>query len=127
MKKFVLILLLIPTAIFAQYTGGSGDGYTSKIVIVDSPSLSDNDLDIEIDEITVYPNPTANIVRVNFKNEKNSNINIKVFDLLGKVIKDESLTNNNFEINLSNQKTGVFILQIWDKETLIATKKLMKK
>lgn len=127
MKKYFIILMLLPVAIFAQYKGGSGDGYTSQIVIVDSWNLKNTDLVVHVDNIIVAPNPTANVVSIVVDNNQNLEINAKLIDIQGRVVKDKLFSDNNLDIDLSDQKSGIFILQLWSEGKLFATRKLMKK
>ena len=125
MKKYILILMLLPTAILAQYNGGTGDGYTANIAIVEAP-LSNPDFDKQVVDISVAPNPTASIINVTLVTNENLEINARLYDIQGRVLKNEIFDNNNFEIDLSNQKTGVYILQLWSEGELFATRKLLR-
>ena len=125
MKKYIIILMLLPTVILAQYNGGTGDGFTSKLAIVDN-FLSKPDFNVPVANISVAPNPTASIINVTLDNNENLEINARLYDVLGRVIKDELFNSNKFEIDLSNQKAGVYILHLLNEGKLIGTQKLLK-
>ncbi len=54
----------------------------------------------------------------------NEAINVQVFNILGKLVKNETLTNNT--LNVSNLKTGIYILKI-NQNNASTTKKLVIK
>lgn len=87
------------------------------------PSFLSVDTFEEDQLIKIYPNPTnTGIVTVSSKNNKV--ISIQVFDLLGKQIKNETLTNNT--LNVSNLKAGVYILKINQNNTSTIKKLVIK-
>ena len=127
MKKLVFIIFLLPITLFAQYTGGSSDGYSSKEVIVKGWSLSNSDFSTIMENIIVSPNPTDNFIYISFNEAANDNIDAIIIDINGRVISRKKLSKENRQFDLSNQNRGVYILQIWIKNTLVATRKLIKK
>ncbi|WP_397364484.1 T9SS type A sorting domain-containing protein [Olleya sp. R77988] len=69
----------------------------------------------------VYPNPT-NTGFVNIATSNNAAINVTVFDILGKQVLKQTL--NNTALNVSNLKSGVYILNIKQNDATV-TKKLV--
>lgn len=75
----------------------------------------------KITELAIYPNPvTAGILNITSAN--NESKSIAIFDLLGKQVLNTVTSNNT--INVSNVKTGVYILKITE-EGKTATRKLI--
>jgi hypothetical protein len=72
-------------------------------------------------DVKLYPNPT-NKGFVNITSTNSDVMNVKVFDILGKQVKNETLTNNS--LNVSDLNTGVYILKITQNNTT-TTKKLV--
>lgn len=71
----------------------------------------------------MYPNPTkTGFVTISSLN--NNGTSVQVFDILGKQVKNETLTQNT--INVSNLKYGVYILKITQNNATV-TKKLVIK
>ncbi|MDY2585854.1 lamin tail domain-containing protein [Winogradskyella aquimaris] len=70
---------------------------------------------------SVYPNPT-NTGKVTISSSNNDAMNVQVFDILGKQVKNETLTNNT--LNVSDLNTGVYILKI-TQNNATTTKKLV--
>ena len=78
--------------------------------------------------ITMYPNPTNNIVNFKFENSNNLNLKVDVVTMDGKKIK--SLLVSNYEtqqMDISNLSTGIYITNFYANNTLIASKRLVKK
>ncbi|WP_431110709.1 lamin tail domain-containing protein [Winogradskyella poriferorum] len=84
------------------------------------PLSTDN---FETVEFTIYPNPT-NTGKVTITSSNSDAMNVQVFDILGKQVKNETLTNNT--LNVSNLNTGVYILKI-TQNNATTTKKLVIK
>ena len=72
---------------------------------------------------SLYPNPT-NTGSVTISSTNSNAISVQVFDILGKQVKNETLTNNT--LNVSNLKTGVYIVKI-TQNNATTTKKLVIK
>ncbi|WP_426432276.1 T9SS type A sorting domain-containing protein [Winogradskyella sp. HB-48] len=77
----------------------------------------------ETAQFSIYPNPT-NTGFVTITSSSSDAMNVQVFDILGKQVKNETLTNNT--LNVSNLNTGVYILKI-TQNNASTTKKLVIK
>ena len=64
------------------------------------------------DDLIVYPNPVANILRIN--PEHNINSGFRIIDLTGKQIMAGKMLNNS--INVSSLKSGVYLIELSDEE-----------
>ncbi|GAB4158756.1 MAG: hypothetical protein Tsb0033_12300 [Winogradskyella sp.] len=84
-------------------------------------TLSTNTNSFNLDQVSIYPNPT-NTGRVTISSSNNDAMNVQVFDVLGKQVKNETLTNNT--LNVSDLNTGVYILKI-TQNNATTTKKLV--
>lgn len=87
------------------------------------PSLLSNETFELNQQIIVYPNPTS-FGNVTIKSSNFSEMNVQVFDILGKQVKKETLTNNT--LNVSDLKPGVYHVKIIQNNAVI-TKKLVIK
>jgi len=89
-------------------------------VIVNITSINDNYLSNVID---VFPNPTKGLVNVELSQEKATSI--KVYNVLGKLVKSIPINNVNVNriINLSNESSGVYFINVNTAEGSV-TKKL---
>ncbi|WP_179004400.1 T9SS type A sorting domain-containing protein [Winogradskyella forsetii] len=72
---------------------------------------------------SVYPNPVSSGI-VNISSTNSEAINVQVFDILGKQVKNQTLTNNT--LNVSSLKSGVYIIKI-TQNNASTTKKLVIK
>jgi hypothetical protein len=77
----------------------------------------------EDQQIKIYPNPTQTGC-VTFYSLNNQAITVHIFDVLGKQVKSETLTNNT--LNVSNLKSGIYIAKI-TQNNISVTKKLVIK
>ncbi len=82
-------------------------------------SLSTDDKIIE--GFKMYPNPT-DLGYVNISSRNNAEISVSVFDVLGKQVINETLSNNRLDV--SNLKSGVYIMKATEADA-VTTKKLV--
>ena len=77
--------------------------------------------DLASNKISIYPNPLTSINRVlNINSNYSEDINVKVYDISGKEILNRQLTTNT--INLSNLKTGVYIISVKQEDINISSR-----
>ncbi len=90
----------------AYATNSEGTTYGGVVSFATSPTLGLEE-DYLINAISLYPNPVNNVLYLsnNIKVEK-----IVLFDILGKTMGNIAIENNS--INLSNIKTGIYLLKI---------------
>jgi hypothetical protein len=74
-------------------------------------------------KISVFPNPTKNIV--NLSNLPNTNNLIKIYDILGKEVLRITTNNRNETIDVSSLKSGIYIIKIESNKQQVASKKLV--
>ncbi|MBF8148812.1 T9SS type A sorting domain-containing protein [Winogradskyella sp. F6397] len=79
--------------------------------------------DFNTNAFSLYPNPT-NTGSVSISSTSSDAISVQVFDILGKQVKNQTVTNNT--LNVSNLKSGVYIVKINQNNTS-TTKKLVIK
>jgi len=80
--------------------------------------------------LSVYPNPTTEKSNVLFTLDKNSDIEIKLFNILGSevssVIHDGLISGpQSIEIDLSNIERGVYFVSVLTEGTVLETTKLI--
>ncbi len=75
--------------------------------------LKDNQKDNGL--ISLAPNPNNGIFTLNYTAEKNQKINVKLVDMLGRVVYDNELlitsSNNPIEMNVQNLKKGIYFFE----------------
>ena len=80
MKKIFIIILFLPTLVFSQYKGGSGDGYSSVDVIVENLSV---DYVMDNNIASVYPNPFSDSFTISLSEIKTQGTTVKIFNVKG--------------------------------------------
>ncbi|APY08121.1 hypothetical protein BWZ20_07330 [Winogradskyella sp. J14-2] len=108
------------TGMFVDHSTISGNGGA-----LFSPG-NENDVTLSTANVSrttfsIYPNPTST-GNVTISSSNNDAISVQVFDVLGKQVKNETLTNNT--LNVSDLNTGLYILKI-TQNNASTTKKLV--
>ncbi len=119
MKKVIFVILLFSVSLYAQYTGGSGDGFTVSYfneTISSLPAISHNNfLPEKPTLIGNYPNPFNPQTRISFYLPQQSKVRLVIYDILGKKVKElanktYSKGKHNILFTLSsNLSSGVYI------------------
>lgn len=87
-------------------------GYTRSDVFITKMSTA-----VSIDETTaennlwVYPNPNTGLFHIQSPNKKGK-ADISIYNYLGEIIHHESSSASSIDINLSNQKKGIYLLKV---------------
>lgn len=97
----------------------SGIPYVNDImvsVVCDIP-VGVKNIDTKVSEISVFPNPAKNHVRVNFSLNKADNISLEIKDVTGRLVmaQDLGMVNSGSTtktINISKFNTGVYIYSV---------------
>lgn len=100
-------------------TDGSQTTYSSTCIYPFVESLSS--IDFTKNVFSIYPNPT-NTRSVTITSSSNDVMNVQVFDILGKEVKNEVLTNNTLDV--SSLRTGMYLVKI-TQNNASTTKKLV--
>jgi len=77
-------------------------------------------------EISIYPNPTSELVNIDIPQNYNE-IDINMYDVTGKLIKNQSNANGKVTFDVSTLATGTYYLQVINpKNKQVKTFKLVK-
>ena len=87
-------------------------------------TLSVNDYTAIEENFKLYPNPTADILKIS--NAKRSMYNVDIIDINGRVLMSKSFNETHSEMNLGNLVTGVYIVKIRTNSSEIV-KRVIKK
>lgn len=63
-----------------------------------------------IDPLTIYPNPTSNILTIELPQNREFEQEIAIFNLLGKVVYKDSISKQNNQIDVSHLASGVYTI-----------------
>jgi len=117
-------------AIMVPYIDACGTQRIAELQgqIVDNGCQGSNtQTSIDQRQLSIFPNPTANIVNINLpSNIKLAATYIKITDTYGKTIYSKNVASYNSKISLSNFANGIYIIEIFDGQKKIATKKIIK-
>lgn len=82
--------------------------------------------DIFISQIILYPNPVTNISYLRFPENTTKNL-VKIFDINGSLIKQQSTNNGYILIKNSDYSSGIYFYQVYSNEKPIKTEKIIIK
>jgi hypothetical protein len=111
----------------------TGKGDLGAIEKQDTPApivLGHENTQLEIQDLKIYPNPSAESILVEFYAKSGKVINIELIDLQGNRIQDIEYMPNNTGLN-SKQitteflKNGMYLLRVSDNQQISSTKKVM--
>jgi uncharacterized delta-60 repeat protein len=75
----------------------------------------------KIGPLSIFPNPTANVLNIDLENAVSSDFRLTIADMSGRIVYqnkyDKSLIGNTLQINISDLMTGLYVLSMTsDKE-----------
>ena len=95
-------------------TDGSGNTHNITVIVtVDDSTISVEEFNV--DSFKIFPNPTANILHVNFEHE--GDYSFTVYDISGKEIFQQKTVQQINTFDFSKYAAGIYILRIKDKKT----------
>ena len=112
----------------------SNNGASNNFYIDDIEIGEENDLLIEnidlLSKMFVYPNPTQGTTNIVVHNMQDKNINVKLFNILGKEVKnlfDGQVSENYHQIDtdLSSLDKGIYFVSIYQGSKLIVSDKII--
>jgi len=81
---------------------------------------------IDANTVRVYPNPTNDAVAIDFWSDKESSINLKVIDVLGREIKNQSIETkvgqNHYRLDMMDLPSAMYVLSIGEGAERIVRK-----
>lgn len=78
---------------------------TLNTAIVDLPNL-----------VKIYPNPAKQEFTISGLNYHNSNVLIQIIDITGKTVKETNTSDNEYKVDASNLKSGLYFVHIASEE-----------
>ena len=98
----------VPDDACEETTYGETEDYMANIV----ESLGTDN--IQIENISIYPNPIINMLNVNIG--ANSDLNYSIFNITGQIIFKGRFTSSNNRVDFSDLSKGVYFLQVLDTQ-----------
>ena len=84
-----------------------------------------DELGINLD-VSVYPNPTTNFLKLQVESEQVQSLSYQLLDLQGKVISSENVSANNTTINMESLPTATYFLRVNNSNQNVKTFKIIK-
>ena len=78
-------------------------------------------------EMQVYPNPVSDILNLKIEKISFKNMQFRLYDLSGKLVKTESIKTAETKINLQNFPSSTYLLQIINEGKISKIFKIIKK
>jgi hypothetical protein len=76
--------------------------------------------------LSVYPNPTSNILNITFQKSNFENSKYQIFNIKGDLVKKGNITTQNTIINIDNLPSAMYYLFIYRKGKTKASFKILK-
>ena len=73
--------------------------------------------------LSIYPNPTTNLLNIDFKEPITTDVKLTITDITGRVVYQKNyaktLVNNNLQINIQDLTAGLYVVNVFlDKENI---------
>ena len=75
----------------------------------------DNQINKFQKDVILYPNPTKDVIHLSFI-EQNSDVHLSIYDIVGKELFKQIITDDEYDVDLSPYHAGVYLFRITSKE-----------
>jgi len=99
---------------------GGCDGFITKLAISSEVNTIENKMDISI-----FPNPTLG--QINFQMDYSENVQVTIFNVLGKCIYTNYFDDSKCSIDLNAQPAGIYFIKIKSENNIITKKIIIQK
>ena len=105
-----------------EWTMVENGSYTNPVAfeVHDDVSVAEN----TFDEVSLSPNPTQG--KISLRRDSDGEAVVKVIDIMGRVLSQQTISTKNFEIDLQSYANGTYIVSIVDCDHII-NKKVVKR
>jgi hypothetical protein len=90
--------------------------------IYDGPIIVGTE-EISVNDFLLYPNPSAGMVNIEFK-EPGNNL-IRVFDTKGNLVYEQQIENQQELLDLSNLPQGLYMIRVFNEEGASAYRRII--
>ncbi len=80
-------------------------------------ATSINTVQLDLEGISVYPNPTKGILTLEIENTGNENYHYYVYNVIGEVMMEKQITPGLSKIDISKMIKGVYFVQVKNRST----------
>ncbi len=115
-----------PGSIHYRFYVMDGSTKMDSVDIVVSTTLGIKDKKNEEIGMNIYPNPASSILNITTQG-LDGNYDVKMTDVLGKVVYNETVTGSSRKVDVSDFKNGVYLVTVTEKGTAIQTRRIVVK
>ena len=108
---------------------GDGSGVFTLLNICQNNCITNEIISIKDNDITIFPNPTKNIINITKQSNQIKIHNIKINNIIGKTMSTEKIQYNNQKtttLDLSTYPKGVYLIRIDYNEKTTYKKIILK-
>ena len=95
------------------YAGTGGGGVWKRPL---SEMLSISETNIALLDFSIYPNPASEMFTLNMNISNNADLTLNIYNVMGALIKSETLKQNQQQINTKDLSNGIYLVEIKSKE-----------
>lgn len=113
--------------LYTTYTGNNGsvsEGVQHPKESLITLGIDENSQNLS--QLTVYPNPTMDFIKLNINNINWQDLQYQVFDINGRNVLSENFKSENALINLKKLKPSIYFLKISDHYKNLRSFKIIK-
>lgn len=104
---------MVPYMIHCHLLHHEDEGMMGSFLVLDPSTLGINETKLNNASVNIYPNPAKNSINISMESTDTfSPFDIKIYDLLGKVVYSETSNKNNVIVNSSGWNSGLYIISI---------------
>lgn len=111
---------------YVSATGSNGSVSQGVQQPLEIFTLGKDDFPNIILQATVYPNPTTSVINLKIDNYSLDNLQYNLYDILGKNIANEKITNEETSISMENLPNANYFLQVLENNKTLKTFKIIK-
>ena len=64
----------------------------------------------------MFPNPASNNVILTIDHRDNLGVSLTIYNIIGEIVRSEKMYQNNYQLNVDNFKSGVYMVEIKTNE-----------
>ncbi|WAC02031.1 T9SS type A sorting domain-containing protein [Lacinutrix neustonica] len=89
-------------------------------------TLSSVDFTELLQELKVFPNPTTDVLTLNFNNKTDTQLDYQIRDINGRILKSETNIASRLSINISELQSAIYFLEIKNNNKKVKIFKIIK-
>ncbi|MBE0638434.1 MAG: T9SS type A sorting domain-containing protein [Bacteroidales bacterium] len=63
-------------------------------------------------QVRIFPNPAKNVISIEFETATDNTVNVSIFHAQGRIVMEETITQGNSVLNVSNLQKGIYIVRL---------------